>query len=121
MAANVLGTKLAVCGTDPVTGFFRTGLCDTCGDDTGQHTVCAVMDEAFLAFSAQRGNDLVTPRPEMHFPGLEPGDRWCVCLGRWIEARDAGLAPKVVLEATHISVLEFVDLEDLKAHACAER
>ncbi len=117
MAKNVLGTDLQVCGRDPVTGFFRTGKCDTCGDDVGQHTVCAVMDEPFLALSQERGNDLSTPRPEMRFPGLKPGDRWCVCMSRWIEARDAGLAPKVILEATHMSVLEYVDLADLQAHA----
>jgi len=117
MAKNVLGTDLEVCGQDPVTGFFRNGKCETCGDDTGQHTVCAMVDAAFLAFSVERGNDLSTPRPEMRFPGLSPGDRWCVCLPRWIEARDAGVAPRVVLEATHMSVLEFVDLEELQGYA----
>jgi len=117
MAKNVLGTDLEVCGRDPVTGFFRNGRCQTCGEDTGQHTVCAVMDERFLVFSAAQGNDLSTPRPELRFPGLSPGDRWCVCMSRWTEARDAGVAPRVVLEATHISVLEYVDLEELERYA----
>jgi len=117
MASNVLGTELELCGTDPVTGFFRTGLCDTCGDDIGMHTVCAVMTEQFLEFSKERGNDLSTPRPEYRFRGLQSGDRWCICMNRWIEAYQAGVAPTVRLESTHISVLEFVSLATLQGFA----
>lgn len=102
---------------NPVTGFFRNGKCDTCADDTGMHTICVRMTGEFLAFSMARGNDLVTPQPEFNFPGLMPGDTWCVCLGRWQEAREAGVAPPVKLEATHVSVLEFVDFETLKVYA----
>lgn len=114
---NVLGTELELCSLDPVTGFFRDGLCRTEGQDPGFHAVCAVMTEEFLAFSVSRGNDLVTPQPQWLFPGLKPGDRWCVVAARWQEALDAGVAPPVVLEATHASALEFVSLEDLEAHA----
>lgn len=117
MARNVLGDELISCGSDPVTGFFRNGKCDTCAEDAGMHTVCARMTAPFLAFSAASGNDLSTPRPEMDFAGLQPGDHWCVCLGRWEEARRAGVAPPVRLEATHASVLEFLDLETLRRHA----
>jgi len=117
MAKNVLGGDLAVCGVEPMTGFFRTGKCDTCAEDQGMHTICARMTERFLRFSAAAGNDLSTPAPQLGFPGLKPGDRWCICLPRWIEARDAGAAPPVVLKATHMSVLEFVDLEELRAYA----
>ncbi|QDU71396.1 DUF2237 family protein [Mucisphaera calidilacus] len=116
MAKNVLGTELAVCGTDPVTGFYRDGCCQTGPDDVGLHTVCAVMTEAFLAFTVSRGNDLVTPRPEYGFPGLKAGDRWCLCVERWREAMEAGVAPPVVLEATHMSALEFVELDVLREH-----
>lgn len=117
MAANVLGTELITCSADPVTGFFRTGTCDTCGDDAGMHTICAQMTDAFLKFSAAQGNDLSTPVPEYHFPGLKAGDFWCLCLGRWVEAHEAGVAPRIRLEATHASVLEFVDLDVLKSYA----
>ena len=117
MAANVLGTELETCGEDPVTGFFRNGRCDTCAEDVGMHTVCAVMTDPFLKFSKVRGNDLSTPRPEYDFPGLQAGDRWCVCLNRWIEAYQAGVAPSVRLESTHISVLEFVSLGILRGLA----
>jgi len=102
---------------DPLTGFFRTGLCDTCADDAGMHTVCAQMSEEFLRFSVRMGNDLVTPNPLYHFPGLKQGDFWCLCLMRWVEAYHAGCAPRIKLEATHASVLEFVDLEVLKQYA----
>ena len=102
---------------DPMTGFFRDGCCRTNSDDVGMHLVCARMTDEFLVFSRSRGNDLGTPIPEYRFPGLKAGDQWCLCVLRWKEALDAGLAPPVVLEATHISTLEFVDLEDLKAHA----
>lgn len=100
-----------------MTGFYRNGYCQTGPEDTGRHTVCAEMTAAFLAFSRSRGNDLMTPRPEYGFPGLQPGDRWCLCVMRWKEAYDTGLAPPVLLEACHISALEFVTLEELQAHA----
>ena len=116
-ARNVLNGPLETCGTDPMTGFFRNGCCDTGGGDVGVHVVCAEVTAEFLAFSAARGNDLSTPAPHFGFPGLRPGDRWCLCAERWQEALDAGVAPPVVLEATHMSALEFVSLEDLKAHA----
>jgi uncharacterized protein len=114
-AKNVLGTPLRTCSTDPMTGFFRTGCCDTGADDLGLHIVCAEMTGDFLMFSASRGNDLSSPNP--WFPGLRPGDRWCLCAARWKEALEAGVAPPVVLEATHMAALEFVDLDDLKRHA----
>jgi uncharacterized protein (DUF2237 family) len=101
----------------PRTGFYRDGCCNTGPDDRGLHLVCAVMTAEFLAFSKARGNDLSTPFPASGFPGLKPGDRWCLCVSRWKEALDAGQAPRVVLDATHISTLEFVDLDDLKRHA----
>lgn len=100
-----------------MTGFYRDGYCRTGPGDHGLHTVCAQVTREFLDFSARRGNDLITPRPELDFPGLEPGDRWCLCVERWREAFEAGCAPPVVLEATHASALEFVNLEDLRAHA----
>jgi uncharacterized protein len=117
MITNVLGTPLACCCTEPMTGYYRDGFCRTGPGDTGLHTVCAVMTADFLEFSKSRGNDLMTPAPEFQFPGLRPGDRWCLCFSRWAEALEAGIAPPVVLEATHSSVLEFVDLEDLEAHS----
>jgi len=116
-ARNVLGKPLAECGRDPVTGFFRDGCCNTGADDAGVHVVCAVMTEAFLAFTRARGNDLSTPRPEWGFPGLKPGDRWCLCAQRWAEAFAEGVAPRVVLEATHERALDFVNLDDLRALA----
>lgn len=114
---NVLGGELADCSHDPVTGFFRTGCCSTGPMDAGGHTVCVALTAEFLAFSKRRGNDLSTPRPEFGFPGLKPGDRWCLCAARWEEAREAGAAPKVRLAATHRAALEHCRLEDLKAHA----
>jgi len=114
---NVLGTQLQSCSVDPLTGFYRDGCCRTGQDDLGLHTVCTQVTEEFLEFSRAVGNDLSTPNPMFDFPGLRPGDRWCLCAVRWKEALEAGLAPPVVLEATHISTLEFVDLEDLRAHA----
>jgi len=116
-ARNVLGTELKTCSTEPMTGWYRDGCCNTGPGDLGLHTVCAQMTREFLEFSYAMGNDLITPCPEFDFPGLAPGDRWCVCVMRWIEAYEAGCAPPVDLEATHISALEFVDLEVLKAHA----
>ena len=115
-AQNVIGTELELCGREPLTGFFRDGHCATGPQDVGTHTVCAVVTEAFLAFTAEQGNDLVTPRPELRFPGLKPGDRWCLCASRWAEALEAGVAPPVVLEATHSNSLKAVALEDLLAH-----
>lgn len=117
MALNVLGTDLAVCGTDPMTGFYRTGCCDTGGEDSGVHTVCARVTAEFLRFSAAAGNDLSTPKPEYGFAGLRPGDQWCLCASRWAEALEAGAAPPVVLEATHARTLEWIDLADLEKHA----
>ncbi len=114
---NVLGGVLRACSTDPETGFYRNGRCQTGPRDVGRHVVCAEMTEAFLTFSKRRGNDLVTPRPEMDFPGLEPGDRWCLCAARWQEAVAADVAPPVVLAATNEAALKVVDLEVLKAHA----
>lgn len=116
---NVLGGPLAICSTDPLTGFTRTGCCETGPDDVGSHTVCARVTAEFLAFSRSRGNDLSTPMPEYGFPGLKPGDRWCVCVTRWKASLEAGVACPVVLEATHVHALEFVDLDDLKRLAVA--
>jgi hypothetical protein len=117
MATNVLGTELQPCNFEPLTGFYRDGCCNTGGDDLGLHTVCAVMTAEFLEFSRRVGNDLSTPHLEWGFPGLQPGDSWCLCVLRWKEAFDAGCAPSVNLEATNIVTLEFVDLDDLKKHA----
>lgn len=114
---NVLGGPLASCSVRPVTGFFRNGCCDTAPQDLGSHTVCAVMTSEFLAFSRARGNDLSTPRPEFGFPGLKPGDRWCLCAPRWQEAFQAGHAPRVVLQATEQGALDYCELEALKRHA----
>lgn len=116
-ARNVLGGRLRPCSVEPLTGFTRSGCCETGPEDAGSHTVCAVMTAAFLAFSKSRGNDLSTPRPEYGFPGLRPGDRWCLCAPRWQEAFLAGKAPDVILEATHIAALLSCDLEDLRRHA----
>lgn len=116
-ARNVLGGPLAPCCEDPVTGFYRDGYCHTGPQDVGSHTVCARLTEAFLEFSLLRGNDLTTPRPEFDFPGLRPGDRWCLCIARWREALDAGVAPPVVLAATHEKALAVVTLEQLSRHA----
>jgi len=110
----VLGGELEPCSTDPLTGFYRDGCCNTGAEDAGVHVVCAQVDEEFLRFSASRGNDLSSPQPG--FPGLVPGDRWCLCAARWAEALAAGVAPRVVLESTHASALEWVSLEDLRRH-----
>jgi len=117
MAKNVIGTELQPCCFQPLTGFYRDGFCNTGGTDFGVHTICAEMTDDFLQFSVAAGNDLVTAVPEYQFPGLKSGDRWCLCAQRWTEALKAGVAPKVVLEATHMSTLEFASLDDLKAHA----
>ena len=116
-ARNVLGSELKACSTEPVTGFFRNGCCETGPHDVGLHTVCAVMTAEFLAYSRSVGNDLSTPRPDLDFPGLRPGDRWCLCAPRWKEALDAGAAPQVVLESTHEETLAIVPLGVLKDHA----
>ena len=117
MAKNVFGGDLLVCSADPLTGFFRTGRCETCGEDTGMHTVCAEMTAEFLVFSKQAGNDLSTPVPAYRFPGLQPGDRWCLCLPRWLEALEARVAPKLALKATHISAIEHIPMEVLLEYA----
>jgi uncharacterized protein (DUF2237 family) len=114
---NVLGGELLACSYSPLTGFYRDGCCKTGPDDVGTHVVCARMNEEFLTFSRQRGNDLSTPRPEYRFPGLKAGDRWCLCALRWKEAFDAGMAPTVVLAATHEKVLEIVPLAHLQEYA----
>lgn len=117
IAKNVLGSQLQLCCSDPVTGFFRDGFCNTNQQDIGKHWVCAVMTEEFLNFSQQRGNDLITPRPEFDFPGLKAGDGWCLCALRWLEAFEAGVAPKVKLLATHERALEVISLTQLKENA----
>lgn len=116
-ARNVLGGELAPCSLDPVTGFYRNGCCETGPEDVGMHTVCAVMTDAFLTFSKAAGNDLSTPRPEFQFAGLKAGDRWCLCAPRWMEALEAGAAPRVVLDSTHEEVLAMTSLGVLKDHA----
>lgn len=114
-AVNVLGTPLVPCSYDPLTGFFRDGCCRTDHQDHGSHVICAKVTQAFLEFSLQKGNDLITPRPEFRFAGLRAGDRWCLCALRWKEAFEAGVAPPVILECTHQSALQFVTLEQLRA------
>ena len=114
---NVLGTELMPCSYDPRTGYYRTGCCENRGDDPGLHVVCCRVTDEFLEFSKLHGNDLSTPMPQYAFTGLEAGDQWCVCADRWAEALRAGRACPVVLESTHVSALEYVDLADLKAHA----
>ena len=114
---NVLGNKLATCCTDPMTGFYRDGTCRTGAGDLGAHLVCAQVTAEFLTFSKARGNDLTTPVPQFNFPGLKPGDRWCLCASRWQEALEHGMAPPVVLAATHASALEYVSMADLKQYA----
>lgn len=118
-ARNVLGGPLKSCSTQPMTGFFRNGRCDTCAEDHGCHTVCVEMTAEFLAHSRALGNDLSTPRPEFDFPGLQPGDRWCVCAARWLECVEGGVSAPVALAATHARTLEIVPLELLTRHATA--
>jgi hypothetical protein len=119
-ARNVLGGELEPCSLAPLTGFFRNGCCETGPEDVGMHTVCAVMTADFLRYSMSVGNDLSTPRPEFGFEGLKPGDRWCLCAPRWKQALDAGMAPEVVLEATHEEVLAIAPLSVLKAYAAGQ-
>lgn len=114
---NVLGGALQICSQDPVTGFFRDGHCNTCSEDQGSHTVCALMTAEFLAYSKYVGNDLSTPRPEFGFAGLAPGDQWCLCAARFLQAHDEGCAPRVRLEATHERALDIVPLQVLQEHA----
>ncbi len=114
---NVFGEQLEICSLDSATGFTRSGQCETGPEDVGSHTVCAQVTQDFLEFSRSRGNDLLTPMPQAGFPGLRPGDRWCLCAARWREALEAGCAPRVALRATHQRALEVVSLQELKAHA----
>ena len=116
-AKNVLGTDLQLCCTSPMTGFYRDGFCSTGGQDVGMHVVCAQVTAEFLQFTKSQGNDLSTPMPQYNFPGLRPGDRWCLCAARWQEALEAGVAPPVVLESTHARALEVCSLADLKKYA----
>ncbi|SIS81650.1 DUF2237 family protein [Belliella pelovolcani] len=117
MAKNVFGEELMICSTEPLTGYYRNGCCETGEDDLGTHTVCAVMTDEFLRFSYNRGNDLITPRPEYSFQGLKAGDKWCLCASRWIEAYKAGCAPKVILEASNEKTLQYISLEELVGFA----
>jgi uncharacterized protein len=117
VAKNVLGTPLVPCSYDPLTGYYRDGCCNTDANDHGTHVVCARVTQEFLVFSLERGNDLMTPRPEHRFAGLEAGDRWCLCAARWQEALQAGVAPPVILECTHEKALEFATLDQLRSHA----
>ena len=117
MARNVLGTDLEPCSTDPLTGFYRDGCCNTGGEDVGVHVVCAEMTDEFLEFSASVGNDLSTPNPAFGFRGLRAGDQWCLCASRWVEALEAGAAPNVILASTHMAMLEYTTLDELRAHA----
>ncbi|MCS6968443.1 MAG: DUF2237 domain-containing protein [Cytophagales bacterium] len=117
MAKNVLGTELQACSFFPLTGYYRDGCCHTGEDDVGMHMVCAIVTDEFLQFTRQKGNDLITPRPEWNFPGLKAGDRWCLCVSRWIEAYHAKVAPPVVLEATHEKTLQYISLDILIEHS----
>jgi len=121
MAKNVLGDTLQTCSQQPLTGFYRDGCCNTGPEDAGRHIVCAVVTPDFLEFSRSRGNDLVTPAPQYGFPGLKPGDRWCLCVDRWVEAFQAGKAPWIVLRATHESVREVIPVEILNQYAYEAR
>ena len=114
---NVFGRALKTCSNDPLTGFFRDGCCNSSVNDKGEHTVCAIVSDKFLKFSLSKGNDLITPREEFNFPGLMDGDRWCLCLDRWIEAYQNECAPRLVLEATNVDVLKKIDIEILKKFA----
>lgn len=114
---NVFGEKLEICGEDPITGFYRDGKCNSCKDDIGSHTVCVEVSKEFLEYSRFRGNDLSTPVPEFGFKGLQPGDSWCVCAARWLEAVESDMAPRLNLKSTHIKALEIVPMELLKKYA----
>ena len=121
MEKNIFGEPLQSCCTKPMTGYFRDGLCRTISDDTGTHTVCAIMTKDFLEFSALKGNDLITPMPYYQFPGLKEGDKWCLCVSRWIEAEKEGKAPKLILEATHEKTLEYTSIDTLIKYAFKEK
>ena len=121
MEKNIFGEPLQSCCSKPMTGYFRDGLCRTISDDTGTHTVCAIMTKDFLEFSALKGNDLITPMPYYQFPGLKEGDKWCLCVSRWIEAEKEGKAPKLILEATHEKTLEYTSIETLIKYAYKEK
>ena len=114
MEKNIFGEPLMICSKIPTTGYFRDGFCRTINQDTGTHTVCAVMTEEFLEFSASKGNDLISPLPYYKFPGLKEGDKWCLCVSRWIEAYRADVAPPIILESTHIKTLEYISIEILE-------
>ncbi len=116
IAKNVLGTELKSCCNDPLTGYFRDGYCRTDETDSGTHVLCAIMTQEFLNYSASRGNDLITPRPQWNFPGLKPGDKWCLCVSRWLEAVDADKAPKILMSCSHERALEYTSLELLKKY-----
>ncbi len=120
VAKNVLGGDLVPCSTNPITGFYRDGCCNTGRDDFGSHTVCVRVTDAFLQFSISKGNDLSTPRPEFNFPGLKAGNKWCLCASRWKEAADAGVAPPVLLNSTHVKALDIISKADLDYHALTE-
>jgi uncharacterized protein len=113
MSKNVFGEALILCSEEPITGYFRTGCCETDNRDRGAHTVCAVMTADFLSFSLEMGNDLISPRPQLSFPGLKPGDQWCICVDRWMQAYNAGIAPPIKLEATNEETLKYIELEEL--------
>ena len=117
VALNVFGKPLLLCGMDPITGYYRNGCCETGQFDTGTHTVCAVVTDAFLTFSKNKGNDLINAYPEYNFPGLVAGDHWCLCISRWLEAYESNVAPQVILEACHIKTLDYVGIEVLKKFA----
>ena len=117
MERNILGLPLILCCSNPSTGYFRDGFCRTISQDTGTHTVCAIVTQEFLDYSASRGNDLITPRPEYNFPGLKPGDRWCLCAERWKEAHSYDSAPNVILESTHLKTLDIIPIKDLQEKA----
>ena len=116
-SVNVYGKPLRICCKNPMTGFFRSGWCDTCNEDQGAHTVCAIVTDSFLTFSKEKGNDLSTPIPEYNFPGLKEGDKWCLCARRWLEAYNAGVAPQIVITATHKRTLEIIKLDILEKYA----
>jgi hypothetical protein len=114
---NIFSEEIEDCSCDPMTGFFRNGCCETSDHDAGSHTVCALMNKEFLEFSSSRGNDLINPVPAFNFPGLNPGDRWCLCANRWLEAYEAGVAPHIVAKATNIKALEIIEIEQIKEFA----
>ena len=114
---NIFHESLEECSIDPLTGFFRTGCCETNDNDQGTHTVCALMDKEFLQFSFNQGNDLITPMPEYNFPGLTPGDKWCLCANRWLEAFDAGVAPRIYAKATNLKTLDIISMDKIKKFA----